>query len=116
MAVTYPVPLSYQARHWLKRQTPTSAIALAVTTGMLGFHVFTGEVFMLPLYAVATYALRTISKYWARTPKPIRVLSLGSVSLIFAWAAMTCHASAQALLFNKLLQALTTAMTAWGVY
>ena len=35
--------------------------------------------------------------------------------MIFAWAAMTCHASAQALLFNKLFDALTKAMSAWGV-
>lgn len=64
---------------------------------------------------MAAYAFRTVGKYWSKTPKPVRVLALGSVSVIFAWSALTCHNSAQALLFNKLFNALTTAVNAWGV-
>ncbi|MGB8702820.1 MAG: hypothetical protein WCD18_25675 [Thermosynechococcaceae cyanobacterium] len=70
---------------------------------------------MVPLYGLTTYVLLTLGKYWKNTPKPVRTVALGSVIVLFGWAAITAHASAQALLFNKLFDALTKAMTAWGV-
>jgi hypothetical protein len=98
------------------RQSSALWVGFAITLTMLGYHLWSGKLFMFPLYGLIALVIMIISGHWKKTPKPVRLIALGSVLTIFTWLVMIEYAQpAHALFFNKLFDILTSATDSWNV-
>ena len=69
----------------------------------------------IPLYGLTTAGLITLDRNKAKTPKQIYQLGKVAVLSAFFWGSAALSHPAQALVFNRLGDGLTKAVTAFGV-
>jgi hypothetical protein len=113
--ITVPIKQILKKGKFFKEERTITWLGLAITAVMLSHHVFTGKLFLIPLYGIVTVVLLIIDRHWRRTPRPVRVIALVSVLTLFVWFVITANAPAHALFFNRLLDILKSATSSWGV-
>jgi hypothetical protein len=101
---------------WVSRQRPKDWALFGLSGGTVALHAFLPSGFLtIPLYGLTTAGLLTIDKHQHNTPKPIRQLSTVGLLTAFSWCSAGLSHPAQALVFNRISEGLTTAITAFGV-
>jgi hypothetical protein len=113
--ITVPIKQILKKGKFFKEERTITWLGLAITAVMLSHHVFTGKLFLIPLYGIVTVVLLIIDRHWRRTPRPVRVIALVSVLTLFVWFVISANAPAHALFFNRLLDILKSATKSWGV-
>jgi hypothetical protein len=101
---------------WLFNQRPGDWAAYGLAGGTVAIHAFLPSGFLtIPLYGLTTAGLLTLDKYKAKTPKGIFQIAKVAILTAFVWCSVGLSHPVQALVFNRISDGLTKAISAFGV-
>jgi hypothetical protein len=90
-------------------------LSYAILPFVAAYYSLVGAPYLLVLIPLLAFGATIVERYWARTPKPVRFISIVSIFTLLGWAVMTATQPAHAFFFGPLEDALNNALSVFGV-
>jgi len=103
----------YRNNSWVKDFSLYAGCAIAPF--VIAYYWLIGASYLMLVIPAVSYATWILQKYWKKTPKPVRTISLVAIVGLFGWAVMTASMSAHAFWFTPFETLLTEILNAFGV-